>query len=132
MAQIGNFGKLIVFETSDAKVLNFNDFQRTVTGNWGTHERIGKKPLSEFLGPGLQGLTFKISLSAQHGVKPRSTLNNIAKAIENGQVENLVVGGSKVGSNKWKITQMTEVWDTVLSQGELYRATLNLTLEEYL
>lgn len=29
MAKIGNFGKLITFETSDAKVLNFNDFQRT-------------------------------------------------------------------------------------------------------
>ena len=49
MAQIGNFGKLIVFETSDSKVLNFNNFQKTVSANWGKHERIGKKPRSEFL-----------------------------------------------------------------------------------
>lgn len=132
MAQIGNFGKLIVFETSDSKVLNFNNFQKTVSANWGKHERIGKKPLSEFLNPELQGLTFTIVLNAQHGVRPRKTMENIEKAIEKGQVESLVVGAAKVGKNRWKITQMSEAWDIVLSHGELMKATLNLTLEEYL
>ena len=79
MGKIGNFGKLIVFETSDAKILNFNNFQKTVSGNWGTHDRIGKKPQSEFLGAGLSGVTFDIALNAQHGVRPRNTI----KAIEN-------------------------------------------------
>lgn len=132
MAQIGNFGKLIVFETSDKKILNFNEFQKTVSGNWAKHDRVGKKPLSEFLGANLQQVTFTITLNAQHGVKPRKTMESIEKAIEKGQVENLVIGGAKVGKNKWKITQMTEAWDTVLTAGELMKATLNLTLEEYL
>lgn len=132
MAEIGNFGKLIVFETSDSKVLNFNNFQKTVSANWGKHERIGKKPLSEFLNPELQGLTFTIVLNAQHGVRPRKTMENIEKAIEKGRVESLVVGAAKVGKNRWKITQMSEAWDIVLSHGELMKATLNLTLEEYL
>lgn len=132
MAKIGNFGKLIVFETSDSKILNFNDFQRTVSGNWGTHERIGKKAQSEFLGAGLSGVTFRIVLNAQHGVKPRKTIKAIEDAIEKGQVEYLVIGASKVGSNRWKITQMTEAWNTILSGGELMRAEITLTLEEYL
>lgn len=132
MAQIGSFGKLIVFETSDSRVLNFKDFQKTVSANWGKHERIGKKPLSEFLNPQLQGITFTVTLNAQHGVRPRKTLENIENAIESGRVESLVVGAGKVGKNKWKITQMSEAWDTILSHGELMKATLNLTLEEYL
>lgn len=132
MAQIGSFGKLIVFETSDSRVLNFKDFQKTVSANWGKHERIGKKPLSEFLNPQLQGITFTVTLNAQHGVRPRKTLENIENAIESGRVESLVVGAGKVGKNKWKITQMSETWDTILSHGELMKATLNLTLEEYL
>lgn len=132
MAQIGNFGKLIVFETSDSKVLNFNNFQKTVSANWGKHERIGKKPRSEFLNPELQSITFTIVLNAQHGVRPRKTLESIERAIESGRVESLVIGAAKVGKNKWKITQMSEAWDTILSHGELMKASLNLTLEEYL
>ena len=132
MAQIGNFGKLIVFETSDSKVLNFNNFQKTVSANWGKHERIGKKPLSEFLNPELQGITFTVTLNAQHGVRPRKTLENIETAIESGRVESLILGAVKIGKNKWKITQMSEAWDTILSHGELMKANLNLTLEEYL
>ena len=43
MGRIGNFGKLIVFETSDSRILNFTDYQRTISANWAKHERIGKK-----------------------------------------------------------------------------------------
>lgn len=132
MGKIGNFGKLIVFETSDAKILNFNNFQKTVSGNWGTHDRIGKKPQSEFLGAGLSGVTFDISLNAQHGVRPRNTIKALEKAVEKGQVEYLVIGGAKVGSNKWKITQMTESWNMIMSGGELQAAMVTVTLEEYL
>ena len=53
MGRIGNFGKLIVFETSDSRILNFTDYQRTISANWAKHERIGKKPQSEFLNPEL-------------------------------------------------------------------------------
>lgn len=132
MAQIGNFGKLIVFETSDSKVLNFNNFQKTVSANWGKHERIGKKPRSEFLNPELQSITFTIVLNAQHGVRPRKTLESIERAVEKGQVETLVIGSARVGKNRWKIIQMSETWDTIYEHGELAKATLNLTLEEYL
>jgi hypothetical protein len=132
MGKIGNFGKLITFEVSDKKVLTFNNFSKTVSGNWGTHERVGKKPQSEFLGPGLQQISFDIVLSANLGVKPRFVITNIEKAIEKGRVEYLVIGAKKVGSNKWKITQMSESWGVVMSKGELQRAEVSLTLEEYL
>ncbi len=132
MAKIGNFGKLITFETSDARVLNFTGFQKTVSGNWTLHERIGKKPQSEFLNANLQQITFTITLNAQHGVRPRNTMESLESAVEKGRVESLVIGGRKVGKNKWKITQMSEAWDIVMSGGQIQKATLNITMEEYL
>ncbi|MCD8294687.1 MAG: phage tail protein [Clostridia bacterium] len=132
MGKIGNFGKLIVFEVSEDKILTFSSMQRTVSANWGSHERIGKKPLSEFLSPNLQTVTLEVTLSAQHGVKPRDTLEAIASAVESGKVANLVIGKKKVGEHKWKITQSSETWDTLLTRGELYKASVSLTFEEYL
>lgn len=132
MGRIGSFGKLIVFETSDRKILNFTDYQRTISANWTSHERIGKKPQSEFLNPELATVQFKVVLSAQHGVRPWKTFHEITKAVEQGRVEKLVIGSHAVGSHKWKITQATQTLDTVMSGGEIQKMTVNLQLEEYL
>lgn len=131
MAKIGNFGKLIVFSVSNKKILTFEKLSQSITGKWNNHARIGNKPKSEFLGADLRSVSFTITLHAQHGVKPRKTMEAIEKAIETGRVEKLVIGGKAVGTNKWKITNMSESWDVVLSKGELAKATLSLTLEEY-
>lgn len=108
MGRIGNFGKLIVFETSDSRILNFTDYQRTISANWAKHERIGKKPQSEFLNPELMTVQFKVVLNAQHGVKPWKTFHEITKAVQQGRVEKLVIGNHAVGSHKWKIMQATQ------------------------
>ena len=123
MGRIGNFGKLIVFETSDSRILNFTDYQRTISANWAKHERIGKKPQSEFLNP---------ELNAQHGVKPWKTFHEITKAVQQGRVEKLVIGNHAVGSNRWKITQATQSNLVVMGTGEIQKMDVNLSLEEYL
>lgn len=128
---IGNLGATITFEVSDKKVLTFNNLSRTVKGRWATHNIILSKPKSEFLGSDLEGLTFKIFLSAMHGVKPRTTLETIEKAVRKGTALDFIVGGKKVGSNKWVITNVSETWDCVLSKGELASANVTLTLQEY-
>lgn len=132
MAKIGNLGKQIVFKTSDKKILTFNDFKQSVSGRWAVHERIGEKPRSEFIGPGLRNISFTIVLSVSNGIKPRKTLEKIEKMIEEGTVEYLIIGGKKVGNNKWKITDMSETWDVIYSKGQLARATASITLEEYI
>lgn len=128
---IGNFGTHIIFQVSDKQMLTFSNFKRTVSGKWTTHNSIKKKPFSEFTGPDLDKVTLRIQLSATHGIKPRETLEAIEKCVRKGYVEKLVVGGKKVGKNKFKITTMSETWDAVLDGGELYSATLDLTFEEY-
>lgn len=131
MAQIGNLGKLIVFEVSSDKVLTFGKLKQTVKGRWTTHSAIEAKPKPEFLGPDLRDGNLDIFLSVNHGVRPRTTIENIEKAVENGTPFPFVVGGKKVGSNQWVITNMSETWDEIIMDGRLVSAHLTLTLMEY-
>lgn len=129
---IGHIGKTVVFETSDRKILNFTKMQRTVKGRWASHSRIGKKPKKQFLGPDADQLTFSITLNAEHGVRPRKTIENIEKLIRTGRPQTVVIGSKKVGSNKYAITEISESWETILNKGEVVKITCDITLEEYL
>lgn len=129
---IGHIGKTVVFETSDAKILNFKKMQRTVKGRWASHSRIGKKPKKQFLGPDADQLTFTITLNAEHGIKPRKTVENIEKLIRTGKPQTVVIGSRKVGTNQYAITEISESWDTILNRGEVVKITCEITLEEYL
>lgn len=131
MAKIGNLGKLITFEVSSKKALTFRDMTQTVSGRWTTHDRIKKKPKMEFLGPGQRQASLTIYLSAMHGVRPRKTMKKIEKAIEKGTPFTLVIGGEKVGSYQWVITDMSEAWNTIIQDGKLVSANLSLSLAEY-
>ena len=129
---IGHIGKTVVFETSDMKILNFKKMQRTVKGRWASHSRVGRKPKKQFLGPDADQLTFTITLNAEHGVKPRKTVDNIEKLIQTGKPQTVVIGSKRVGTNKYAITEISESWDTILNHGEVVKITCDITLEEYL
>ena len=128
---IGNFGSLITFETSDARILSPQNIKREVSSRWATHSRIGKKPLRQFLGADVEKVTFTIKLDARHGIRPRTTIDQIEKHVRSGTPESLIIGGKKVGSSKMTINSISETWDEVWNGGELVRASLDLTLEEY-
>lgn len=132
IAGIGHIGKNIVFETSDRRILNFTKMQRTVKGRWASHSRVGEKPQKQFLGPDAEQLTFSITLNAEHGVRPRETIENIEKVIQTGEPQIVVIGQKKVGNNKYVITEMSENWETILNKGEVVKISCDLTLEEYL
>lgn len=131
MATIGNLGEYIVFSVSSKKVLTFNKMTQTVKGRWTTHSVITSKPKSEFLGADLRSVSLNIRLDAMLGVKPLSVLKTLEHAVEQGRVLPFVLGGKKVGSNSWVITQMSETWDCVYTKGELIKASVTLTLQEY-
>ena len=129
---IGHLGSTIKFSVSEDKILTFRKMTRKTSGRWATHDTIGSKPKSEFLGPDLREASLEIYLSAAHGVKPYKTLKKIAAAIEDGTPLTFVVGGKRVGyGSKWVITNSSEEWNTVFSGGELVAATVSITLREY-
>lgn len=130
LGAFGAFGKTIVFEVNDRKILAPQDVKREISGRWKTHEIVSKRPKMEFLGPDLAETKMKIVLSAEHGVSPRKTLENIEKAVNEGTTDWLVIGGKILGSQKVAITSCSEAWDTIYNQGELVKATVEITLKE--
>jgi len=128
---IGTLGRNVVFEVSDDRVFTFSELTREVTSRWTNHEPQGVKPKPEFLGAGLQTASLTITLSATLGVRPRDVLEAIENMVENGTAETLVIGNRPVGSNPFRLTGSSEAWNTVYNQGELARATLTISLEEY-
>lgn len=127
---IGSFGTELIFETSDARVLTPSGFSRTVKGRWNSHAIIGGKPQSEFAGADLQGVTFDLRLWAGLGVRPRQMLAVLERLVETGSAEALIIGGIPLGE-MWVITDTSEAWDMMMSGGELYSASVTLTLQEY-
>lgn len=132
MGVVGNFGSRITFETSDRKVLTFSGMTQKVSGKYAKHSVIGQKDRPEFTGPGSRTISFKILLDVSLGIRPREVMDNIEEAIENGETEYLVVGGRPVGRNKFYISSASEAFDVVLSHGEIARATMNISMEEYM
>jgi hypothetical protein len=51
--------------------------------------------------------------------------------VESGTAEYLVIGTRPVGRNPFRLTGSSETWDKVYSRGELAKATMTITLEEY-
>ena len=128
---IGTLGRNVVFEVSDDRVFTFSELTREVTSRWTNHEPQGVKPKPEFLGAALQTASLTITLSATLGVRPRDVLEAIENMVENGTAETLVIGNRPVGSNPFRLTGSSEAWNTVYNRGELARATLTISLEEY-
>ena len=118
---IGNLGDLIVFEVSSEKIQTFSSLTRSVKGKWTTHDIISNKPKSEFLGADLSDISFAVTLSVNHG----------EEAVEKGEHFPFVLGGRLIGENDWKITSMSETYSTIIADGKIAQAKVNLTLQEY-
>ncbi len=128
---IGTFGTALVFEVSDSRVLTFSGMTREISSRWTNHEVMGVKPKPEFLGPGNQTVSLTITLSSSLGVCPRQMLERVASMVERGQAEYLIIDCKPVSRNPFRITSSSEAWNTLYNGGELARASLNITLEEY-
>lgn len=131
MAKIGQWGSDTKFSVNSDKQLSFRNMKRTSSARWTSHNIIGKRPKTEFLGPGMDEVTLEVVLSAEMGVRPRSEMKKFRAACKNGEVHYLYIGGKKVCKNKMSITAVSESWDEIWSQGELVRAVVSVTFSEY-
>lgn len=132
MAVIGNLGNLITFEVSSDKVQTFSNLRRSVSARWAKHDIIGHTPKLEFLGIETGEITLDIKLIASPYINPWKVLHNIRKSVHNGTPHKFVLGGTKVGGSKqWVITNLSETWDAVISDGKLVSAKATITIKAY-
>ena len=127
---IATFGG-VIFSVDGWRVLTPSKISRTVKGRWASHETIGRKPAAEYLSPDLQSVSLDITLRADMGVRPRTMLELLERIVERGNVSRLIIGGRPVGRNPFRLVSVSEEWNTVFSGGELFSASVSLSLEEY-
>lgn len=131
MAVVGTLGRKIVFEVSDNKALLLQNMTRDISGRWSTHVTFGSKPKAEFLGAENNSVSITIYLSSNLGVRPRSVLEAVRTMVENGTAEYLIIGGQPVSGRPFRLISSSEAWNKLYSRGELSKATLSISLEEY-
>lgn len=131
MSKVGSWGKDIIFSVDDKKVFTPTSLERSGSARWTNHEIIGKKAKGEFLGPGTDQVQIEITLDVALGVKPIKMIEKLKKAKDTGQVNPLIIGPNRLGSYKWAIVDMSDKWETTYSKGQLAKAKVSLTLQEY-
>lgn len=129
---IGYFGKNIIFETSDKRIMTFSELNIDISGRYDKHSVIMQKPKTEFLGPDLDKISFTVNLNGNFGVKPRDEMDKWASLASEGIAEYFVIGGKPLGKDKWVVKSISQAWDTVFNAGELFSGKIDVTLEEYI
>jgi hypothetical protein len=56
---------------------------------------------------------------------------NLRSHIRRGIADYLVIGGRYVGDNPYILTDMSETWEEIWEQGQLFKATVKLSFKEY-
>lgn len=121
----------MIFEVSSERIATIDDFSRSASARWATHEIIGSKPISEFLGPDLDTISFKMRFDAQFGVNPKAEMDKLLEMCRSGRAETLVVGGYALGVYKWVCKEVKQDWVYFDGQGRPIVGVVEVTLQEY-
>ena len=123
---IGALGN-IAFEASDKRIRTFRDFQRKRTVKFAEHLVLDGKPKLQYVGEGLDEISFACAFSVFLGANPTDEIQALEKL--NGAPQKLVVGPVVFGD--FVVEQVDEDWKRHDGRGRLLDAVVNLTLKEY-
>lgn len=127
---IGSLGPVVFIVSADV-LRTFTDFTRSSSGRYAQHEILGKKPLTQFIGPGLDTVSFSMRFDARYGINPRKELDQLTDLDRKGKALPLIIGGKGIGVGLWVIKGLEQSWNQVDNRGNVLVATVNITLEEY-
>jgi len=127
---IGSLGSVVFVATADT-LRTFDEFTRTSAGRWAKHEVLGRKPLSQHLGPGLDVITFNMRFDTRYGINPRKEMDELVSLERKGKAVPLTIGGKGLGVGLWVITSLALTYNIVDRAGNVVVGTAALTLEEY-
>lgn len=127
IASLGN----IVFEVSDEQVRTFKNMKYSVGARYQKHNRLGGKPILEYISPDIETLSMNIKLSAFLGLDPRKEMKKLNDACRNGELLRFVLGKKQFGSYRWVITKVNNSIERVDNKGNILSIEASLTLELY-
>lgn len=88
--------------------------------------------MSEFLGPDLDEITFRMRFDVQYGMNPKQEMDRLLDMSRTGKAETLIIGGVPLGMDKWTVRTVKQKWKTVDGRGQLLQAEVDVTLKEYM
>lgn len=130
MARIGTLGN-VVFEASLGKLRTIHNFSRDGLARVATHDIIGKKPITEFLGPGLEHISFTMQFNSFAGVDPAKETEKLRTMRDSGEANQLVINNKPVTKNKWLVESVAEKVIATDRFGKTVRSDVEVKLVEY-
>lgn len=95
---------------------------------WATHEVIGKKPVVEYVGPGLASVSFTIQLNSLLGMPPIAVLKGLQMLMEKKEAQRLLIGPDYLG--KFVIESVSEDRKEHTNLGIPVSGSVTITLKE--
>lgn len=132
--KIASFGGVMfqIYSTGKTrKALLPQNMKQVVSSEWSEHKRIGYRAKPEFNGAGRRSYTMTIVIDIQLGYKPHAVLKQLHQYCEKGMVYPLIIGTHKIGKYKWYIRELSDEFNLIYSGGELARAMVDVSMEEY-
>lgn len=134
MGHVGHFGKIDFYvktKKGKPRMQSFDEMKWNTSINVEEHKRQGKKPLLEVTGKNSDEITMEIYFMAQYGVNPWKKLLLLRKYNLESKVFPLGIGGRRVGSFKWLITNVSNNLKTFYKNGKVTEVMASVTFKEY-
>lgn len=125
---IGSLGP-VIFKASTSLIRTFDEMQHTGEARFAEHQRIGYKPLIEFIGPGLQKVTYSMYIAVELGLSPAEEVLRLRGLRDAGIYNPLILDGKPIGL--FVITSLSEEWNRLDNKGRLLAVSLSVSLTEY-
>ena len=122
---------VILFEVSDEKVITIRDFVRRNSVRFAKHDVLLRKPISEYVGPELDQVSFKLILKSELGVNPKDEFNKLIHLQRDGETISLILGKTAFGVYRWRIARLGIPFEVIDNKGNCRSSTVDISLEEY-
>ena len=135
MGKVGHFGKIKFYAKTGKKgrpkMQSFGEMTWNTSINISEHKRSGKKPLVEVTSKNLDEISMTIYFLAEYGVKPWKMLLKLRSYNLGAEVYPLYIGGRRVGSSGFIITDISNDMKAFYKNGKLTGVAANVTFKEY-
>ena len=122
---------VIMFEVSPDKVLTVKDFERRNSVRFAENGVLLRKPVSQYVGPALDEIKFKIILRAQFGLNPKDEFDKLIELQREGETLSIILGKSGFGVHRWRIVKLGIPWEIIDNKGECISSTVDISFTEY-
>lgn len=132
---MGAVGSLLNMATNQKGIIyrTPKNYQRKSSARWAVHYIIGQKPVSEFIGAGLESFSFGLTLDAELGTNPNKELEKLRQMRDTGEKVFLILGNKPVLKNGARV-YITDISENVIrtnKNGKITAIDVSVSLQEY-